>query len=41
MIHLVLLVLALFCFALAAANVQTPVNLVALGLFLVFLREFV
>lgn len=40
-IDLILLVLALFCFGLAAINAKSPVNLVALGLFLVFLRELV
>lgn len=38
MIDLILLVLGLICFALAALNVKSPVNLVALGLLLVFAR---
>jgi hypothetical protein len=40
-IDLVLLVLALVCFAAAAINVKSPVDLVALGLALYVLRELV
>lgn len=39
MVSLVLLVLALICFAAAAINVKTSVNLTALGLFFFALRE--
>lgn len=38
MIDLVLLIAGLICFALAAVNIKSPVNLVALGLLLVFAR---
>jgi hypothetical protein len=38
MIDLLLLILGLICFALAALRVKSPVELVALGLFFVFLR---
>jgi hypothetical protein len=40
-VDLVLLVLALICFAAAAVNVKSPVGLVAAGLFLYVLRELV
>lgn len=38
MVDLILLVLGLICFGLAAINVKSPVNLVALGLLFVFAR---
>lgn len=39
MIDTILLILGLICFGLAALNVKSPVNLVALGLLFVFARE--
>jgi hypothetical protein len=40
-IDLILVIGALFCFALAAINAKSPVNLIGLGLFLFVLRELV
>lgn len=41
MVDLILLVIALICFAAAAINVKASVNLVALGLFFFALRGLV
>ena len=37
-VDLILLIAGLICFALAAFNVKSPINLIALGLLFVFLR---